>query len=102
MMERGLNAVLTQVVSRNLFSEPTPRKPSTLPRKSNATPPQLPADSSGTRIPTAETAASGRPYRFQTLTARSTNGAMARIALTPSPDAAAVAITIMRLTPADR
>jgi hypothetical protein len=50
MMERGLNAVLTQVVSRNLFSEPTPRKPSTLPRKCNATPPQLPADSSGTRI----------------------------------------------------
>ena len=38
MMERGLNAVLTQVVSRNLFSEPTPRKPSTLPRNPNFRP----------------------------------------------------------------
>lgn len=43
----------------------------------------------------------GGGTEFQTLTARSTNGAMARIALTPSPDAAAVAITIIRLTPAD-
>jgi hypothetical protein len=43
----------------------------------------------------------GGGAEFQTFAARSTNGAIARIALIPSPDAAAVAITIMRLTPAD-
>jgi hypothetical protein len=43
----------------------------------------------------------GGVAEFQTFAARSTNGAIARIASTPSPDAAAVAITIMRLTPAD-
>jgi len=43
----------------------------------------------------------GGGAEFQTFAARSTNGAIARIASTPSPDVAAVAIMIMRLTPAD-